>query len=426
TYEMLAGHLPFESQDPAVLREAVLHETAEQIPDLSKTAQNALIKAMSKDPPERFASCAEFIAALSGKKIAGNGKSNAKWIGLISGAVLLVLILAGSGIYLHQQKTAKENAKAQRLAALKQQEKADQEKQIAKENALKKAEEERIAKEKAVQEKREAEAALQAKIKAAEDARKANELALRLLAEKEKALKKAEEERIAKENAEKQRQAVLKQPTPKREENFSAGKKSNLRQGSNEEQSLAQAEILKQAEQLYDIKAYSEALGFYNKLTGELPLENLMHKGECFEKIKSYGQAILCYRQAERRGFNDSDCRLGILSEKRGEWKDAVESYSELVERKNYHAAYRLALIYLNGKGGFVEPQKGYELLKLAADSGYVQAQYILGCSYAKFRGTDKFTIIKYDLDKAQQYLQKAKINGHKEAGNRLKFLGGN
>ena len=66
TYEMLAGHLPFESTDPAVLREAVLNETAEEIADLPVSAQNAIKRAMSKDPKLRFASCREFFTAMVG------------------------------------------------------------------------------------------------------------------------------------------------------------------------------------------------------------------------------------------------------------------------------------------------------------------------------------------------------------------------
>ena len=65
-YEMLAGRPPFESTDPAVLREAVLNETAEEIADLPVSAQNAIKRAMSKDPKLRFASCREFFTAMVG------------------------------------------------------------------------------------------------------------------------------------------------------------------------------------------------------------------------------------------------------------------------------------------------------------------------------------------------------------------------
>ena len=72
TYEMLSGDLPFASPDPAVLREAVLNETAEEIPDLPSAAQDALKRAMSKDPANRFKSCADFAAALGGVVVAAS------------------------------------------------------------------------------------------------------------------------------------------------------------------------------------------------------------------------------------------------------------------------------------------------------------------------------------------------------------------
>ena len=68
-YEMLAGHLPFESTDAAVLREAVLSDTAEPLTDLPKPVQAAIERAMSKEPSERFASCKDFAAAMSGQKV---------------------------------------------------------------------------------------------------------------------------------------------------------------------------------------------------------------------------------------------------------------------------------------------------------------------------------------------------------------------
>ena len=66
-YEMLAGRLPFESGDTTILREMVLKENAAPIPGISRTAQNAIARAMNKNPKERFASCTEFVAALGTK-----------------------------------------------------------------------------------------------------------------------------------------------------------------------------------------------------------------------------------------------------------------------------------------------------------------------------------------------------------------------
>ena len=69
TYEMLAGHLPFESADPAVLREAVLKSQAAPLENISSAAQDALKRAMSKDPADRFNSCTDFADAMEGGEI---------------------------------------------------------------------------------------------------------------------------------------------------------------------------------------------------------------------------------------------------------------------------------------------------------------------------------------------------------------------
>ena len=69
-YEMLAGSPPFESADPAVLKQAVLDETPDGIKGLPDFAQVALNRALSKEPTDRFNSCADFAAALGGEPVA--------------------------------------------------------------------------------------------------------------------------------------------------------------------------------------------------------------------------------------------------------------------------------------------------------------------------------------------------------------------
>ena len=65
TYEMLAGNLPFEGTDLAILQQTVLTQEADEIPGLPAAAQQALKRAMSKEPAERFSSCSDFVDALS-------------------------------------------------------------------------------------------------------------------------------------------------------------------------------------------------------------------------------------------------------------------------------------------------------------------------------------------------------------------------
>ena len=74
TYELLAGRLPFEGQDAAVLREVVLKERAPGIRGLAEGAWAALGRGLAKEREERYASCAEFVASLADAKTAVVGQ----------------------------------------------------------------------------------------------------------------------------------------------------------------------------------------------------------------------------------------------------------------------------------------------------------------------------------------------------------------
>lgn len=64
TYEMLAGHPPFAAAGPAALQRMVLTREPEEPPNLPSFRWNALRRAMSRDPGDRFPDCASFAAAL--------------------------------------------------------------------------------------------------------------------------------------------------------------------------------------------------------------------------------------------------------------------------------------------------------------------------------------------------------------------------
>ncbi len=71
-YELLAGEPPFagvfETGDPAIMRTAVERDAPEEIEDASPAVNAALMKALAKNPKERFGSCAEFVEAVSLEK----------------------------------------------------------------------------------------------------------------------------------------------------------------------------------------------------------------------------------------------------------------------------------------------------------------------------------------------------------------------
>lgn len=65
TYEMLAGHLPFEAADNSILRDAVLNDVPEPVDGISERVMNAIRRAMAKKHEDRFANCMDFAAALT-------------------------------------------------------------------------------------------------------------------------------------------------------------------------------------------------------------------------------------------------------------------------------------------------------------------------------------------------------------------------
>ena len=67
-YELIAGYLPFDSEDMAILRMSVLGEPVAEIPDVPAYMNDAFKRALAKNPQGRFSSCKEFVDALEGKK----------------------------------------------------------------------------------------------------------------------------------------------------------------------------------------------------------------------------------------------------------------------------------------------------------------------------------------------------------------------
>ena len=68
-YELLSGAPPFagvfETGDPVIMRTTVLSDSPEALENLSEFANAALLRALSKDPKDRFPTCSDFVAALS-------------------------------------------------------------------------------------------------------------------------------------------------------------------------------------------------------------------------------------------------------------------------------------------------------------------------------------------------------------------------
>ena len=108
-YEMLSGHRPFRETGDA-LKTAILEGVPKEIPGVPKSINDALLKALSLNASDRFASCGDFSQAFSGQKIAapapaqkkskkdednGNGKTSGlvKWLA-VAAVVIAVVVVA--------------------------------------------------------------------------------------------------------------------------------------------------------------------------------------------------------------------------------------------------------------------------------------------------------------------------------------------
>ena len=95
TYEMLAGRPPFTAADPAVLQQLVLTREPEAPPNLPSFRWNALRRAMSRDPGDRFPDCAAFAAALESpeRPMPGKLSRSALWGVAALGILAAVAVL---------------------------------------------------------------------------------------------------------------------------------------------------------------------------------------------------------------------------------------------------------------------------------------------------------------------------------------------
>ncbi len=94
-YELLSGHVPFESDDMTVLMKAVLERAPEPIESLPSYANIALMAGLAKKAEDRYASCVDFVHALGGEKVRPRGggkheKEGNRWIWLGVAAIALI------------------------------------------------------------------------------------------------------------------------------------------------------------------------------------------------------------------------------------------------------------------------------------------------------------------------------------------------
>jgi formylglycine-generating enzyme required for sulfatase activity len=188
----LSGDPPFVNHDISILREVVLKEPAQPIEGVPEHVNSALLKALAKEPTQRFASCKAFVEALSGRVRRGviadaqtrvhpgalreghalrdRGRADARpsraWLWLASAAVIVIFAAVSIGAVLAHNAKRAETARAATAAAQdavqreqderrKQEALAAEAKKIAGDNQRLKAERAQLATERKAQEEQE-------------------------------------------------------------------------------------------------------------------------------------------------------------------------------------------------------------------------------------------------------------------------------
>ena len=122
-YEMIAGYLPFDSDDQSILRTAVLQEKVPPIEVVSACVNNALARSMAKTPAERFACCQDFVTALNGGRVPRGRRPstgvqvNKKLLSGISGFLALAGFCVVGYLY-HQGNLERQRVSLRRQADL--------------------------------------------------------------------------------------------------------------------------------------------------------------------------------------------------------------------------------------------------------------------------------------------------------------------
>jgi serine/threonine protein kinase len=224
-YELLSGHLPFESPDAVVLQQAVLNTPPEVVPALDAPVWNAVARGLAKERSARYPTCAAFVEALAtgeaekppvlspAPQSAGTlksknhpRKSKLPWV-LATVVALLLIGTAGWYFGLHLPEEKRRKAEQEQQEQLKQQQ---QQQQLAEARAkAEEADRQRKAAEEKSRQEQEARLALEQQQKLAEARARAEEAERQMKAAEEKA-RQAEEARLAlekqKQEAEHQRQ----------------------------------------------------------------------------------------------------------------------------------------------------------------------------------------------------------------------------
>jgi TPR repeat protein len=108
----------------------------------------------------------------------------------------------------------------------------------------------------------------------------------------------------------------------------------------------------------------------------------------------------------------------GIKAYEAEKFEQAYTIFSSHADITNPKALYYLSILYLSGKGVDRDEFRAFELCKMAAEEGLVEAQFQVGVMYL-----DGVGVMHEDEIKALEWLWKAADNGHQHANELFDFI---
>ena len=102
-YELVSGAVPFASVfytgDTMIMCNTIENRMPEPIAELTKKQNAALLRALSKNPADRFANCADFIASVRADSISAHSSSRNAGFHIRPFMIIVLILLTGGGIW---------------------------------------------------------------------------------------------------------------------------------------------------------------------------------------------------------------------------------------------------------------------------------------------------------------------------------------
>ena len=118
-------------------------------------------------------------------------------------------------------------------------------------------------------------------------------------------------------------------------------------------------------------------------------------------------QAEKWFRRAAENGLDCAAYTLGKLLESENRMEEAAIQYGYAALQKNEYAEYRLAKLYLTGKGVPKDVNRAVELLEASAEKTNQYAEYVLGKLYPDG------ALVQKDMTRGMAYMERAAQHGN-------------